>query len=115
MSSSDQPRPAARKKSHKRRKSKFADHLERPDGLEEDDELKVYWASPSKAKMDEVVHAPQAPEEQIDFAQYGGVVQPDSQREGGPVVLPGVMELPAAQYSDLFALKPWKPPVHYIR
>ena len=58
---------------------------------------------------------PAPPEQQIDFAQYGGVVQPDSQPDSGPVVLPGVMELPVAQYDELFSLKLWQPPVHYIR
>ncbi len=109
------PQPA-RKKSHKKRKFRFADHLERPDGLEEEDELMVFWASPSKAAArEEAASAPVAPEVQIDFAQYGGVVQPDSQPDSGPVVLPGVTELPAAQYDDLFSLKLWQPPVPYIR
>lgn len=104
----------ARKKSHKKRKCRFADHLERPDGLEEEEALQVFWVPPSKAAPQEAASA-QAPEEQIDFAQYGGVVQPDRRPDGGPVVLPGVMELPASQYDGLFALKPWGPPVHYIR
>lgn len=109
------PQPA-RKKSHKKRKFRFADHLEGPDGLEEKDELKVFWASPSKATArQEAATAAAVPEVQIDFAQYGGVVQPDSQPDSGPVVLPGVMELPVAQYDELFSLKLWQPPVHYIR
>ena len=107
-----EPQPA-RKKSHKKRKTKFKDHIERPDGLQEVDDLKVFWVSPRKAAKQEAVNAPV--EEQVDFAQHGGVLEPDTPREGGPVVLPGVLQLPAAQYDDFFSQKPWEPPAHYIR
>jgi hypothetical protein len=108
-----EPQPA-RKKSHKKRKFKFKDHIERPDGLQERDDLKVFWVSPRKAVQEEADNAP-PPEEQIDFAQYGGVVEPNTPREGAAVVLPGVQQLPASQYNDFFSQKPWEPPAHYIR
>ena len=104
--------PAQKKKSHKKRKTKFKDHIERPDGLEEGEDLKVFWVSPRKAARQEAVNAPV--EEQVDFAQYGGAVC-STPREGGPVVLPGVLQLPASQYDDFFSQKPWQPPAHYVR